>query len=137
MSQCQNRRLKVFNRGALHFCRGGFGFVRGGLTLQKLTKYQLIYSVSCFSLGGLGALFGGLSPQKPPVATGLHNAFAFYLDSTNLGIGVLLPGPDLAGAGPNARPRHGAPLRSGVITPSCSAYRAITFLMEIFSKITI
>jgi len=25
-----------------------------------------------FQFGGLGALFGGLSTQKPPVATGLH-----------------------------------------------------------------
>ena len=60
----QNRRQKVFNRGALHFC--------GGLDTQKINKAQLIYSVSCFNLGVLGASFGGLSPQKPPVATGLN-----------------------------------------------------------------
>jgi len=36
-----------------------------------LAKTQLIYSVSCFNLWGFGALFGGLSPQKFPVATGL------------------------------------------------------------------
>jgi len=28
-----------------------------------------------FNLGGLGALFGGLSPPKPPVATGLLAEF--------------------------------------------------------------
>jgi len=31
-----------------------------------LTKTQLIYSVSCFHFGGLGALFVGAKPQKPP-----------------------------------------------------------------------
>jgi len=52
------------------FLCGGFGFVRGGLTPQKLTKTPLIYSVSCFNLGVLRALFGGLSPQKPPRGDG-------------------------------------------------------------------
>jgi len=38
-----------------------------------------------FRFGGLGALFGGLNPQKPsPRGDGTD------LDSTNLGIGVLL-----------------------------------------------
>jgi len=37
----------------------------GGLTLKKLTKTPLIYSVSYFNLGGLGA-FGGASPPQPP-----------------------------------------------------------------------
>jgi len=60
----QNCRQKVFNRG-LCVCVGGC------LTFLKWTKTQLIYSVSCFNLGGLGGLFGGLSSQKPPVATGL------------------------------------------------------------------
>jgi len=46
-------------------------------------------------------------------------------------------GPALAGAGPNARPRRMAPLISGVITSSCSGNRPMTFLMEIFRKITI
>ena len=59
----QNRRQKVFNRGALRFC-GGFGFVRGGLTLKKLTKTILICSVSCFNLGELGASFGELTPKR-------------------------------------------------------------------------
>jgi len=35
------------------------------------------------------------------------------------------PGPALASAGPNARPRRGAPRSSGVITPSCSVNRAM------------
>ena len=55
-----------FQKGGFAFLRGGFGFVLGGLTLQKLTKYQLIYSVSYLSLGGLELCSGELSPQKPP-----------------------------------------------------------------------
>jgi len=35
-----------------------------------LAKTQLIYSVSYFNLGGFGALFGGISPQKPPRGDG-------------------------------------------------------------------
>jgi len=49
--------------------------MQGGLTLQKLKKSQLIYSVSCFSLGGLGALFGGANPPKAP--RGLDVGFTF------------------------------------------------------------
>jgi len=49
----QNRRQKVFNRGALLFCGEALGLCGGGLTLKKLTKTQLIYSVSCFNLGVL------------------------------------------------------------------------------------
>ena len=60
----QNRCQKDFNRGALQFC--------GGIDIIKLTNTPLIYSVSRFNSGGLGVLFGGLSPPKPPpVATGL------------------------------------------------------------------
>ena len=61
----QNRRQKVFNRGALQFCGGTFRLC-GGLDIIKLNKTPHIYSVSRFSLGGLGALLGGLSPPKPP-----------------------------------------------------------------------
>jgi len=56
---------------------GGFTFARGlyicvgGAWYSNLTKIPLIYIVSYFNLGGLGALFGGLSPPEPPVATGL------------------------------------------------------------------
>ena len=62
---------ECFQKGVLHFC-GGLWVCAGGLDTKKLTKTQLIYSVSCFNLGGLGALFGGISSQKPPVATGLY-----------------------------------------------------------------
>ena len=59
----QNRRQKVFNRGALGLC--------GRIDTIKLTKTQLIYSVSYFIFGKFGALFGGLSPEKKNVVTGL------------------------------------------------------------------
>jgi len=61
----QNRRQKVFNRGVLQFC--------GGLDIIKLTKTPLIYSVSRFNLGGLGALFGGAKPTKAPCGDGTGN----------------------------------------------------------------
>jgi len=48
---------------------------------------------------------------------------------------IIQPGPALAGAGPNARPKRGAPLTSGVITPSWSVNRAMTFLMKISAKL--
>jgi len=63
-SRTQNRRQKVFNRGALQFCDGALRLC-GILKIVKLTKTPLIYSVSRFNLGGLGALFGGLNPPKP------------------------------------------------------------------------
>ena len=31
----------------------------------------MIYSASCFNLVGLGALFGSVSPQNPPLGDGL------------------------------------------------------------------
>jgi len=37
-----------------------------------LTKSPLIYSVSYFNFGVLELCFGGLSPPKAPVATGLN-----------------------------------------------------------------
>jgi len=64
-TQLQNRRQKVFNRGLCSSAEG--------LDIMKLTKIPRIYSVSRFNLGVLGALFGGLSQPKPPVATGLHS----------------------------------------------------------------
>ena len=42
----------------------------GGLDIIKLTKASLIYSVSRFNLGGLGALFGGEKPTKAPRGVG-------------------------------------------------------------------
>ena len=53
----------------------------GGLALQKLTKSQLICSVSWFNLGGLGALFQGAKPPKPPRGDGTvveHNSPVHY-----------------------------------------------------------
>jgi len=47
----QNRHQKVVHRGALH---------------SNSTKIPLIYDFSYFNLGGLGALFGGLSTPKTP-----------------------------------------------------------------------
>ena len=49
-------------------CSSAGGGVRlcGGLDFIKLTKTPLIYSVSRFNLGGLGALFGGDKPTKAP-----------------------------------------------------------------------
>jgi len=44
---------------------------------------------------------------------------------------ALHPGPALAGAGTNARPKRGAALTSGVITSSWSVNRAMIFLMKI------
>ena len=63
-TQQQNRRQKVLNRGALQFCWGAFCLCRR-LNIIKLNNTPLIYSVSHFNFGGLGALFGGLSPPKP------------------------------------------------------------------------
>ena len=62
-SATQNRRQKVFNRGALKFCGV---CLCGVLDITKLTKIPLVYSVSRFNLGGLGALFGGAKPTKAP-----------------------------------------------------------------------
>jgi len=44
--------------------------MQGGL--KKLIKTPLIYSVSNFNFRGIGALFGGLSQPKPPLAMGLY-----------------------------------------------------------------
>jgi len=50
----------------------------------------------------------------------------------NFPSGLLMAGPALACAGPNARPRRGAHLSNGVMTLSCSVNRATTFLMKMF-----
>jgi len=54
----QNRRQKVFNRGALRLWGRAWHY--------KLTETPLIYSVSRFNLGKRGTLYRGLSPPKPP-----------------------------------------------------------------------
>ena len=65
---------RKFSIGRLCVSAVGLWACARGLTLYKLTKTQLVYSVSCFNLvGGLGALFGGLSPQKPSCADGTEN----------------------------------------------------------------
>ena len=51
--------------GELCVCAGG------GLDIIKLTKTPLIYNVSRFNSGGLGALFRELSPPKPPRGDGI------------------------------------------------------------------
>jgi len=68
--QCRTvgRKQKVFNRGASQFFGGALRLC-SGLDTTKLTKTLLIYSVSRLNLGG-GALFGGLSPPKPPSGNG-------------------------------------------------------------------
>ena len=53
----QNRRQKVCKRGALRFC-GGLCVCAGGLNIIKLTKTQLIYSVSRFNLGDGSFIYG-------------------------------------------------------------------------------
>jgi len=46
--------------GELHVCASW-------LVMENLIKTPLIYSVSCFNLGWLGAFFGRLSPKKAPL----------------------------------------------------------------------
>ena len=62
--------VDIFRIVARKSSTGGFTFVQRCLTFYKLSKTALIYSVSYFNLGGLGALFGGIKPL--PVATGLN-----------------------------------------------------------------
>ena len=54
-----------------------------GLDIIKLTKTPLIYSVSRFNLGGLGALFEGAKPTKAPLWR--RNCFGLGLQSTPMG----------------------------------------------------
>ena len=56
--------------------------MQGALTIRKVDKTQLIYSVSYFNFWGLVALFGGLSPPTSPRGdgTGLEVAVrCFYI----------------------------------------------------------
>ena len=61
----------IFRTVDRKFSIWGLCVCAGGLDIVKIDKNSTDYSVSCFNSGGLGALFGGISPQKPPVATGL------------------------------------------------------------------
>jgi len=58
----QNRRQKVFNRGALPLFRGAWH----SEIWQKLHRFIVLHN----SIWGLRTLFGGLSPQKPPRGDG-------------------------------------------------------------------
>jgi len=62
---------RKFSIGGLCSSAGGLCVCAGKLDIIKFTKSPPIYSVSRFNLGRLGTLFGGLSPPKSPVATGL------------------------------------------------------------------
>ena len=67
----QNLRQKVVNKEALRLCGGGGLYVCAeGAWNSKLTKVALIYKVSYFNLGGIGALFGGDKPTKAPRGDG-------------------------------------------------------------------
>ena len=56
---------------------GGFTFVQGVMTSWKFIKNQLIYGVLYFTLGGLRALLGGLSPPKTPWRRGWTLYFGY------------------------------------------------------------
>jgi len=61
----QNRRQKVFSRGALHFCRGAWH----SKNWQKLHWFIVFY----FSIWeAWNFVWGELSPPKPHVAMGLN-----------------------------------------------------------------
>jgi len=48
---------------------GGLYICARGLSILKFDETTLVFSVSYINLEGLGALFGGLSPPKSPLAT--------------------------------------------------------------------
>jgi len=64
-SWIRNRCQTVVNRVALRLCGGTLRSCRGARH-SNLTKVPLIYSVSYFNLGGIGAVFGGAKPTKAP-----------------------------------------------------------------------
>jgi len=51
---------------ARKFSIGGLCVSAGGLDTPKIDKISTDDSVSCLNLPGLGALFGGLRPKRPP-----------------------------------------------------------------------
>jgi len=57
---------RKFSIGGLCSSAEGLFVCAGGLDIIKLTKTPLIYSVSRFNLGEIGALFGGDKPTKAP-----------------------------------------------------------------------
>ena len=68
----QNRRQKVFNRGALRFCGGALGLFGGAWHSKHWQKLNwfIVFHVSVW--GGLELCLGGLSLQEKPVAAGLY-----------------------------------------------------------------
>ena len=62
---CENNPHCSRRTVARKFSIGGFMFLRGGLTLQKLTKTQLIIVFHDSVWEGLELYLGELSPQKP------------------------------------------------------------------------
>ena len=51
---------------ARKFSIGGLWVCARGLDIKKLTKTQLIHSVSCFNLGIWSFVYGSLAPKSPP-----------------------------------------------------------------------
>ena len=84
-------------------------------------------------------MFGGQLPQTAPmdpplIALETFNRYLVLIFPSVFSSKLMTnvhayeqPGPALAGAGPNARPRRGAPLNRGVMTSSCSVNRARPF----------
>ena len=62
---CQNRCQKAHKR-RLYVCAGGLDILKS----DKNSTYLQCFVIQ-FGRGGLELCFGGLSPPKPPVATGL------------------------------------------------------------------
>jgi len=73
-SWIQNRSQKIFNRGS-------WTFVQGVLN----TKTLFIYSISYFSLGRLGAFFGGAKPTKALRGDGIVHSCEPALSSQTVG----------------------------------------------------
>jgi len=75
---------RKFPIGGSALLRGNFAFVRKGLTFIKLTKAPLIYSVSCFKLGGLELCWA--EPTKAPCGdrTEWYKSLKFEMHSKSL-----------------------------------------------------
>ena len=69
--QCESRTVvRKSSIGGLCVCAGGFYVCARGAWHTNLIKIPLIYSISCFNLGGLGALFEGAKSTKAPSGDG-------------------------------------------------------------------
>ena len=116
------------------------GLVRQVWTLRNQTGTQ-ISAVEC-TIAKV-TLSKVVAPAPQQAASRVWRAVSGFCDAQCQWLTVLVicewpvqlyseAGPALAGAGPNARNRRGAPLSSGVLTSSCSVNRAMTFLLKIF-----